>query len=121
MVNNFFLRLAAQVSAAEVLLDELAHVGAGRFVRKIRGPEQTVIAEQLDVALGGDFFAALKIDPFSLQQLAGQGRRSFGATRSSRSSILLMRNGTQPQPASRKPSLSFFRLFSKPENMMLVN
>ena len=60
-----------------MLLDELAHVGAGRFVRKIRGPKQTVIAEQLDVALGGDFFAALKIDLFSLQQLAGQGRTLF--------------------------------------------
>ena len=71
VINDFSFRLAAQVFAGEVLVDELAHVRAGRFMGEVGGPQQTVVAEQLDIAFGSDFFSALKIDLLSFQELAG--------------------------------------------------
>jgi len=71
VINDFSFRRAAQVFAGEVLVDELAHVGARRFMGEVGGPQQTVVAEQLDIAFGGDFFSALKIDLSSRQELAG--------------------------------------------------
>jgi hypothetical protein len=87
----------------------------------VRGPEKTIIAQQFDIPLGRVLFSTLKEKLFARQQHTWQYRTSPGVTRSNLSSILLIRNGAQPQPASRKPSLSRCNLFIKPENIMLVN
>ena len=66
----FFFAGRAQVFAREVFFDEFFHVGAGRFVGEIGRPEQAVVAEQLDIAFGRDFLAALKIKLLARQQFA---------------------------------------------------
>ena len=120
--GDFAFRSGRQIFAIEKFLHQIVQIGARRFVGEVRGPKQTIVAEQFDVPLRRTLFAALKDKTAS-----GQAARSaapvarLASTRSNRSSILLIRNGTQPQPASRKPSRSFFSLFITPEKIMLVN
>ena len=54
-----------------MFFDQRAHAGAGGFVREVGCPQQAVVAHQLDVSLGRDLSAALKIQPLFFSNSLG--------------------------------------------------
>ena len=69
-MGDFVLCGGRQIFAIEKFLHQIVEIGARRFVGEIRGPKQTIIAEQLDIPFGGALFAALKEKLLPGKQLA---------------------------------------------------
>ena len=69
-VGDFVLCCGGQIFAIEKFLYQIVEIRACRFVGKVRGPEQAIVAEQLDIALRRALFAALKEKLLPRKQLA---------------------------------------------------
>jgi len=58
--GDFVFRCGRKILAVKELLDQFLQISPLRFMGEVRSPEEAIVAQEFDIALGGVFFATLK-------------------------------------------------------------